>query len=102
MGFGGNAKWAAPLESRRGGGSLEVCIGGIQAMTTPMTAGSSEWQIPSCRIWEFGGRRSNYCVAIPIINEGARILRQLEEIHDLGIPDIADILLLDGGSTDGS
>jgi glycosyltransferase involved in cell wall biosynthesis len=41
-------------------------------------------------------------VSIPIINEGERILRQLEEMHRLGIPKTADILVLDGGSTDGS
>jgi len=45
-------------------------------------------------------RRSRYCVLIPVINEGERILRQLHGMREarLGL----DVVLVDGGSTDGS
>lgn len=45
-------------------------------------------------------RISRYCVLIPVINEGERILRQLAEMKNakLGL----DVVVVDGGSTDGS
>lgn len=51
-------------------------------------------------LWQ--GRRSKWCVVIPVINEGSRILRLLDRMADLRIADIADVIIVDGGSTDGS
>lgn len=48
------------------------------------------------------GRSSDVCVIIPVINEGSRIQRLLARMADLGIQTIADILVVDGGSKDGS
>lgn len=48
------------------------------------------------------GRQHAYCVVIPVINEGERIQRLLQRMHALNIPSLADILIIDGGSTDGS
>jgi mannose/cellobiose epimerase-like protein (N-acyl-D-glucosamine 2-epimerase family) len=48
------------------------------------------------------GRTHDQCVVIPVINEGERIARLLERMSGLGIADIADIIIVDGGSTDGS
>ena len=59
------------------------------------------WQIPDFELLEHAPRRTRYCVCIPIINEGRRILDQLQIMKSLGIPQLADILILDGGSTDG-
>lgn len=39
---------------------------------------------------------------IPVINEGGRIGQLLDRMTALGIADLADILIVDGGSTDGS
>lgn len=39
---------------------------------------------------------------IPVINEGNRILSLLTKMSNLKINDIADIIIVDGGSTDGS
>ena len=49
---------------------------------------------------EFGPPAPCYCVAVFVINEGSRILAQL----DLMVPDAdtLDIVIADGGSTDGS
>lgn len=62
----------------------------------------SQWQLPTFELYEFAPRKTDYCVCIPIINEGERIRRQLAEMVQHAIADHADILILDGGSTDGS
>jgi glycosyltransferase involved in cell wall biosynthesis len=60
------------------------------------------WQVPGFALHVLRERRTRYCVCIPVINEGARILAQLGRMRSAGIMDEADVLLLDGGSTDGS
>ncbi len=59
-------------------------------------------QIPSFeqRLWS--GRQHPWCVVIPVINEGARIRSLIARMQRLAIADIADIIIVDGGSTDGS
>lgn len=60
------------------------------------------WQVPAfeTRLWL--GRRHPWCVVIPVINEGARIGNLLARMAALDIAGIADIIIVDGGSTDGS
>jgi dolichol-phosphate mannosyltransferase len=48
----------------------------------------------------FGERRHRYCVAVFVINEGERIRNQLAAMAPLA--DRIDIVVADGGSTDGS
>lgn len=60
------------------------------------------WQVPKARYEIASPRRSCYCVVIPIINEGEKIRRQLRRLRELGIDCQADLLLVDGGSSDGS
>lgn len=48
------------------------------------------------------GRSTQCCVVIPVINEGERIGRLLERMARIGIERFADIIIVDGGSTDGS
>lgn len=48
------------------------------------------------------GREHSSCVVIPVINEGERIRSLLERMSALRISSIADIVIVDGGSTDGS
>lgn len=43
---------------------------------------------------------NKYCVVIPVINEGERIQKELKELKKF--TKIIDIVLVDGGSTDGS
>lgn len=43
-----------------------------------------------------------YCVLIPVINEGERIRAELLRGKQAGISSVADIIICDGGSTDGS
>ena len=61
-----------------------------------------EWQVPAFTVAEFAPRQTRYCIGIPIINEGERIQAQLQKMHTLGLYGLADIVIADGGSTDGS
>ena len=60
------------------------------------------WEVPSYSLYEFQPKRTDYCICIPIINEGSRITQQLTEMREHGIHQHADILICDGGSADGS
>ena len=61
-----------------------------------------EWQVPAFDLVFHEPHRTDRCVVIPVVNEGPRIRRLLERLSSLGIPALADVLLVDGGSTDGS
>ena len=58
--------------------------------------------VPDYTAAEFEGRRSDYCLLIPVINEGARILTELGRAQKAGVDRLCDIVICDGGSTDGS
>lgn len=62
----------------------------------------SIWQVPTFDKQLWLGQRHSYCVVIPVINEGVRIRNLLERMSELKIAAIADIIIVDGGSTDGS
>lgn len=58
------------------------------------------WDIPKREVVEFHKKRTHYCVCVPIINEGKKITKQLAKMKKYS--GLADIVLFDGGSTDGS
>jgi dolichol-phosphate mannosyltransferase len=58
--------------------------------------------VPVFAVNEFLPKRTRYCLCIPIINEGDRARRELERAKEAGIDTMADIIICDGGSTDGS
>lgn len=60
------------------------------------------WDVPDFDLPLWEGRQHTHCVVVPVINEGLRIRRLLDRMATLGIPACADIILVDGGSTDGS
>ena len=62
----------------------------------------STWVVPEFEIPLWLGRQSRWCVVIPVINEGGRIQTLLSKMKVLNIEEMADILIVDGGSTDGS
>lgn len=66
------------------------------------TIDDRDWQVPEFRIDELASRGSDYCIVIPVINEGERIQKQLSKMMELEIWKQADVLIADGGSTDGS
>ncbi len=69
-----------------------------------MTSSSVKNQsgVPDYEICELAPRHAHYCLLIPVINEGARILTELGRAQRAGIDKVCDIILCDGGSTDGS
>ncbi|OGY10188.1 MAG: glycosyl transferase family 2 [Candidatus Blackburnbacteria bacterium RIFCSPHIGHO2_12_FULL_44_25] len=56
--------------------------------------------MPKYTVLEFRPKKTPYCLCIPVINEGQRIKRQLEKLRKY--TNVVDVLLLDGGSIDGS
>jgi glycosyltransferase involved in cell wall biosynthesis len=59
-------------------------------------------QVPSFDTLLWLGRKHAHCVIIPVINEGKRIVNLLARMAALGIDQLADIFIVDGGSNDGS
>lgn len=60
----------------------------------------SSWQIPSYQTNQFKKKQTKYCICIPVLNEGEKIKKQLQKM--LPLSKMADILIADWGSTDGS
>lgn len=60
------------------------------------------WQVPTFETPLWRGRQHPWCVVIPVINEGERIKNLLSRMAGLKIDAIADIVIVDSGSTDGS
>ena len=60
------------------------------------------WQVPSYDTPLWLGRQHPWCVVIPVINEGDRIKNLLTRMAAFNIADMADIIIVDGGSSDGS
>lgn len=60
------------------------------------------WCIPKAEYIQLKKKRHRYCLVIPVINEGKRFITQLQKIKKLNLDKEIDIIILDGGSTDGS
>lgn len=58
--------------------------------------------VPKFNAYEYDNKKNKYCLCIPIINEGERIVLELKRAHDAGIDKLIDIIICDGGSTDGA
>lgn len=58
------------------------------------------WELPDAEVFELRPRHSRYVVLIPVLNEGERIRGQLQRMQQLG--SLPDVVITDGGSTDGS
>lgn len=57
--------------------------------------------VPKFSSFEFNDRSKDYCVLIPIINEKGLIEKELERAFNAEVYRVADIVICDGGSTDG-
>ncbi len=58
--------------------------------------------VPKFECIEYLKKKKDYVVLIPIINEGDRIRKELLRAQKHEVPSFADIVICDGGSTDGS
>ncbi|MGY5332321.1 glycosyltransferase family 2 protein [Pseudomonas protegens] len=65
-------------------------------------AGHETWQVPAMKTLLWLGRQHPWCVVIPVINEGQRIKNLLKKMEIEKISEMADIIIVDGGSKDGS
>lgn len=61
---------------------------------------SKGWAVPKHTKQEFFKKKSKYCIEIPVINEGEKIRKQLKILKKYAR--LIDIIVVDGGSTDGS
>ena len=61
-----------------------------------------DWQVPEYRVIFEGERKCGSCLVIPVINEGERILSLLGRIQKSDAAGRIDVIIVDGGSTDGS
>ena len=59
-----------------------------------------EWEFPDFEVNEINKKKHKYCVCVFVINEGERIQKQLQKMKSLAKQ--IDIVVADGGSTDGS
>lgn len=57
--------------------------------------------VPQFESTEFNNKTKDYCLLIPIINEGDRIINELKRAKYNNVSDLVDIIICDGGSTDG-
>jgi glycosyltransferase involved in cell wall biosynthesis len=58
------------------------------------------WEVPDHRVEELRPKSHRFCVAVFVINEGEKLLAQLDKMRPL--TDRVDVIVADGGSTDGS
>lgn len=58
--------------------------------------------VPNFECIEFQKRTKDYCVCIPVINEGIRIKKELERAKKHNISQYVDIIICDGDSKDNS
>ena len=61
-----------------------------------------ERSVPAFDVEELRPARTGHCVVVPVIDEGDRIRSLLERMAAAGVPKLADVIIADGGSTDGS
>lgn len=61
-----------------------------------------QYGVPKFECTEFADKSKNYVLLIPVINEGERIQNELKRAACANIADFADIVICDGGSSDGS
>lgn len=57
--------------------------------------------VPTFECTEYREKLKDYVVLIPIINEGDRIIKELKRAYKYNVSEYADIVICDGGSTDG-
>lgn len=60
------------------------------------------WEVPEYKVLFDNNPSKDFAVIIPVLNEGNRIKSLLEKMSLNSIHEIADIIIVDGGSSDGS
>lgn len=68
-------------------------------MTKPKLK-NKKWQVPEFSIDEFRSKKHRYVVCVFVINEGEKVRKQIKNLEPYSSK--VDIVIADGGSTDGS
>lgn len=58
--------------------------------------------VPKFECQNFVEKKNKYCLLIPVINEGEKIIKELERAYYYNIQNNVDIIICDGESSDGS
>ncbi len=58
------------------------------------------WEFPDFELNELSKKKNKYCVIVFVINEGKKVQKQLTKMSKY--TDKIDVVVADGGSTDGS
>ena len=58
--------------------------------------------LPEYELYKISEKRNKYLICIPVLNEGEKFINQLKKMQELKVSTVADIIMCDGGSTDGS
>lgn len=69
-------------------------------MTATATPPRDGWEVPAYDALALRERSSRFCVCVPVIDEGDRLHRQLARMRPFATE--LDVVIADGGSTDGS
>lgn len=72
----------------------------VQAKQEKIRKAHKEWDFPDFEVLEIQPKKHKYCVCVFVINEGERIQKQLKAMKKFAGQ--IDIVVADGGSTDGS
>jgi dolichol-phosphate mannosyltransferase len=68
--------------------------------TTSIRKKNPTWEFPDFEVTQVTPKKNKYCVCVFVINEGERVQKQLKAMKKYA--DKIDIVVADGGSTDGS
>lgn len=60
------------------------------------------YKLPEYDLCKISDKKNKYALCIPVINEGNKFINQLKEMIKHKIYEVVDIIICDGGSTDGS
>ena len=58
--------------------------------------------LPKHELYRITEKKNKYLICIPVLNEGKKFINQLKKMQELRVNTVADIIMCDGGSTDGS
>lgn len=62
----------------------------------------SKIKLPEYDLFKLSEKQNKYLICIPVLNEGEKFKNQLKLMQQMKINTVADIIMCDGGSTDGS
>jgi len=71
-----------------------------QSIAAKIRKSNPSWEFPDFDFAELAAKKHKYCVCVFVINEGERIQKQLKKMEPFAKQ--LDIVIADGGSTDGS